>query len=47
MKRRETCPVCGTSNWPGSEYCSTCSWHFYEKRELNKEARMMTLSRIV
>lgn len=47
MNKREKCPVCGTSNWPGSEYCSTCSWNFYQKRELDKDSQLMSLSRIV
>lgn len=34
MKSKKVqCPVCGTHNWSGVEYCKKCSGAIYEEKE--------------
>lgn len=40
MAKKVKCPVCGTHNWSGSEYCEKCSGALYGERERIDESYM-------
>ncbi|MFW6034946.1 MAG: DUF7577 domain-containing protein [Halothermotrichaceae bacterium] len=35
--KRAKCPVCGTHNWSGVEYCQKCSGALYEENNKAEE----------